>query len=61
MKDGWKVDSISRVLADGEVKSRGVREDVPRGFTTKSVQKTAARKKGEVMVRKAQGDFPADL
>ena len=55
-----EVDSISRVLADGDW-SRGMREDVPRGFTIKSVQKTASRKKREVMVWKAQSDFPADL
>lgn len=46
-----------------QMENRGCRmhENVPLGFTTKSVRKTAARKKEEVMARKAQGDFPADL
>lgn len=44
-----------------ENRGHEMREDVPRGFTTESVRRTVARKKGEVMARKTQGDFPADL
>lgn len=66
IKKGMKDSSIKkwtayRAFRQMENRGHGMREDVPRGFTTESVRRTVARKKGEVMARKTQGDFPPDL